>query len=241
MSEYKEYGVIRFYEEDHRYVNWETNEQYLSVTQLLHHYQQEFDSDFQSKKVAKREGKTQEEILAMWKDKSDTATDYGHEIHSFFERMFLSPGRITIPSNDLEQQLLQAYHKTKQLDLSGDVTPEQLVYNHEYKLAGQSDIFHFPGNNMFDVGDWKTNEKFKYYDPFKNYLKEPVEHLSQCDFNTYALQLSIYAYFYEIMSGMKCRKLFILYYWRDHNIFQVIPLNYLKNDVKLLLEHYKNN
>ena len=234
----REHGSIKFYEDGHRYVDEDTGDEFLSVTRLLHHYQQPFDSEKHSKRIAKRDGKTQTEILTQWKDKADTACDFGTNIHEFFEQMFLAPGRIVIPKNEEEKKLLQAFHRTKQLDLSGDVYPEQIVYLKKYKLAGQSDLIHLVPNDQFDVGDWKTNGNFRYFSPYNNYLKYPLTHLSQCEYNDYALQLSTYAYFYELMTGLKCRKLFVLYFWRDHNIFQVIPMNYMKIEVMMLLKHY---
>ena len=238
MSNIKRQDSIIYYDDEHRYVDEDTGEEFESVTRFIHRFEQEFDSDKHSARVAKRDGKTQEQVLQEWKDKADVACDYGTDIHWFMEQMFLAPGRIIIPKNEDERKLLEAYHKTKQLELNGDVYPEQIIYNKTYKIAGQSDLIHVVPNNQFDVGDWKTNEKFKYYSPYNQYLKHPLSHLSQCEYNTYCLQLSLYAYFYELMTGMKCRKVFILYYWRTHNIFQVIPMNYMKLEVMMMLKYY---
>jgi hypothetical protein len=238
MGETRQHGSIKFYEDGHRYVDEDTGELFTSVTQLIHLYQQEFESDKISARVAKREDRTQEEVLAEWKQKAEIGCDYGTVIHSVFERMFMAPGRLIIPRDEHEANLLVAFRRTKQLELDGDVYPEQLVYNKKFKLAGQSDLIHLVPKDQFDVGDWKTNLKFRYHDPYNNYLKYPLTHLSQCEFNLYALQLSTYGYFYELMTGLKCRKLFILYYWRDHNIFQVIPLNYMKLEVMMMIKHY---
>lgn len=238
MADIRQHGSIKFYEDGHRYIDEDTGELFLSVTQIIDQYKQPFDSEKHSARIAKRDGRDQDEILAEWKDKADTACDFGHEIHSLFERMFLAPGRVIIPQNEFEETLLQAYHRTKQLDLSGDVYPEQLMYHKKYKLAGQSDIVHLVPKEQFDIGDFKTNGNFRYHDPFNNYLKYPLNHLSQCEFNDYGLQLSLYGYMYEQMTGLKCRKLFVLYYWREHNIFQVIPMNYMKVEVMMMLKHY---
>ena len=245
----RQYGSVKFYENGHLYIDVETGDELQSVTRLLHEYQQEFDSDAMSNRIAKRDGRTQQSVLDEWKEKADTACDFGTNIHDVLERMFLAPGRILIPQNDDEANILQAYNRTKQLEfLTGEVIPEQIVFHKKYKLAGQSDLIHhcLPSSKyskikQFDVGDHKTNANFRYYDPYCNYLKAPLNHLAQCEYNTYALQLSTYAYFYELMTGMKCRKLFVLYYWREHNIFQVIPMNYMKLEVMMMLKHYCEN
>ena len=230
---------MAFYEEGHRYINEETTEQYKSVTTLISSFEHEFETEKISANMARRDGRIQSEIIAEWDLKRDTATEFGTALHRFFERMFLSPGHIIIPQNDFEKMLLKGYYRTKNLNWDGEVYPEVLLYNHEFKIAGQSDIIHEVNNNMFDVGDWKTNGEFRYHDPFRNYFKRPLSHLQQCEFNIYGLQLSTYAYFYELMTGRKCRKIFVLYYWRDHNIFQVIPMNYMKYEVMMMLKKYK--
>jgi len=235
----RQHGSICYYDDGHRYVDEDTGEEFLSVTRLLHHYEQPFDTEKHSARVAKRRDVPQQQVKNEWKEKAEVACDYGTDIHDLFERMFLSPGRILIAQNDEEQKLLFAYYKTKQLEfLTGDVYPEQIVYNKKYKLAGQSDLIHLAPYEHFDVGDWKTNETFKYFSQYNQYLKYPLNHLSQCDYNIYSLQLSTYAYFYELMTGLKCRRLFILYYWRSHNIFQVIPINYMKLEVMMMIKHY---
>lgn len=235
----RKYDSISYYENGHQYVDDDTGEEFLSVTRLLHLYQEPFDAQKHSARVAKREGKPQQQVLNEWKEKADVACEFGTDIHEFFERMFLAPGRIIIPQNPEEEQLLRAYHRTKQLEfLTGDVIPEQIVYHKKYKLAGQSDLIHVLPKDYFDVGDWKTNANFRYFSPFNQYLLYPLHHLSHCEYNMYGLQLSTYAYFYELMTGLKCRRIFVLYYWRDHNIFQVIPLNYMKLEVMMMLKHY---
>jgi hypothetical protein len=240
MGEVIKSGPMSFYEDGHKYINNETEERYKSVTTLISSFEQEFDTEGISASMAKRDGRKQEDIIAEWDLKRDTSNDFGTDVHKFFERMFKSPGHIIIPQNDFEKLILKSYKRTKNLEWDGDVYPEVLVYNHEYKVAGQSDIIHeIPRNNMFDVGDWKTNGNFRYYDPYRKYMKDPLNHLQQCEYNIYGLQLSTYAYFYELMTGMKCRKIFVLYYWREHNIFQVIPMNYMKYEVINMLKKYK--
>jgi hypothetical protein len=238
----RQHGSIKFYEDGHRYIDEDTGEQLESVTRLIHNYQQPFDSDKHSSRVAKRQGKTQEEVLMEWKNKADAACEFGTGIHNILERIFLAPGRMIIPQNEEEERIIQAYNRTKQLEfLTGELYPEQIVYNKKFKLAGQSDLIHIVPNDQFDVGDHKTNENFRYFSSFNQYLKYPLNHLSDCEFNLYSLQLSTYAYFYEQMTGLKCRRLFVLYFWRDYNIFQVIPMNYMKIEVMMMLKHYLQN
>jgi len=87
-----------------------------------------------------------------------------------------------------------------------------------------------------------TNKKFNFYSPYGKHLLEPLNHLQDCQYSIYSLQLSIYAYLYEQISGMKCRRLMINYLADSERfLFKIIPVFYLKNDVQILLNHYKQN
>ena len=65
----------------------------------------------------------------------------------------------------------------------------------------------------------------------------PVDHLHTCEFNTYALQLSMYAYMHEQMTGKKCRKCVIFYLQEDR--FVPYHINYLKADIINILNDYR--
>ena len=60
-------------------------------------------------------------------------------------------------------------------------------------------------------------------------MNPPVDHFDYCEFNTYALQLSFYAWLYERATGKKCRKCVIFYLKEDR--FLSYHVNYLKSDI----------
>ena len=100
-----------------------------------------------------------------------------------------------------------------------------------------ADLIYEHSKDEFTLGDFKTNKKFRFSSPFGERLLAPVDHLHNCENNIYALQLSMYAYFYEQLTGKKCRKLVIFYLSGDR--FKAYHCNYLKSDVEKVLENYK--
>jgi hypothetical protein len=94
-------------------------------------------------------------------------------------------------------------------------------------------------NGEFTIGDFKTNKKFRFSSPFGERMLEPVDHLHNCEFNVYALQLSMYAYMYEKQTGKKCRKC-VIFYLKD-DAFRAYHVNYLKADIEALFNYYKIN
>lgn len=81
--------------------------------------------------------------------------------------------------------------------LSEGIYPEHLIYLMSAGICGQADRVEVV-NDCIDLYDYKTNKEIK-----KRVLKQQVErlkmlpplsHLDDCNFNDYALQLSIYMY-----------------------------------------------
>ena len=113
------------------------------------------------------------------------------------------------------------------------------MYDHDYELAGTADLVFNHKNNTFTIGDFKTNKRFNFTSKYCETLLPPVDHLHNCEFNVYALQLSIYAYMYEKLTNTKCRGLVIFYL--EGGKWVSVSCNYLKNDVIAILEDYKKN
>ena len=88
------------------------------------------------------------------------------------------------------------------------------------------------------LGDFKTNKRFNFHSSFNEYMVGPLSHLTVCEFNTYALQLSMYAYMYEKMTNKKCDGLVIFY--KTDDIWRSINVNYMKSDIIALIADYNN-
>ena len=225
--------MIIFDEKSHTYTNIDNGNKYTSVTTLLGKYKKPFDSATHSKRVAEREGVTQEFVLESWRATTKTATDRGTKIHKLMED-FVKVGEV----NDEYSYLYKSYNKfvTSYIGNYKKILSEELLFLHDYEVAGTSDLI-YERENDFIVADFKTNKKYRFSNDFNDYFKSPVDHLTYCEFNTYALQLSMYAYMYEQKTGKKCNKIVTLYLEED----RWIPhhANYLKTDIINILENYK--
>ena len=221
---------------EHKYTNDETNENYISATTILGEYKPKFDADGMAQRIAQRDGVTKEEVLENWAAITKKATDKGSFVHKLLEDYILSGTTdVRIP------WLFQSFDKRilETVERYSKVHSEKLLYNHHYKTAGTADLIYDNGK-YFYVGDFKTNKAFKFDSKYNEFHLPPIDHLVCCEFNSYALQLSLYAYMYELMSGKKCKKLFIMYLRPDLRTFDVHHVNYLKCEVIALLEHYKD-
>lgn len=221
----------------HTYTNTETGENYTSVTTLIGNYKKPFDKDKWSKYVAQRDGLSQKEVLDKWSNITTTAQNRGTNVHLVMEQY--------IKSNKVEkgyEELVDSFiKKTKGIILpNSNILSEELLYNHEYKLAGTADLI-VENNNIFYIMDFKTNKKFNFVNKYNDYFYEPIEYLPQCEFSTYTIQMSIYAYMHELLTNKKCGGLTIFYLKQYDNktYWQEIACSYMKSSVKDLLNDKK--
>lgn len=220
----------------HVYRNPYTNEEYISATSLVSKFKKPFDIEKISKRIAEKEGISQEEIKAKWKKINEDSKVYGSKIHKVVEN-FNKDKAIEEGYEDL----LSSYKNIGVLTPDDELLIEEKLYNHTFKLAGTADIIRVEANGGFSVFDLKTNKKFNLYNQYSEYLLDPLTHLTACEYTTYGLQMSLYAFMYQTMTGRKVNQLGIFYYDKKAETFTYYPVPYMKSDVLLLLEYYAKN
>jgi len=225
--------MIVFNEEEHTYIDTETGKKLISATTLIGKFKPQFDKIGNATRVAKREGVTVDFILEEWEAEKNRACDYGTHVHKVMED-FLGEG---IEESEYEQ-LYTSYKKWEHIFKKfPTLTCEMRLNNVDLNIAGTADLV-YENKNYFYIGDFKTNKAFRFYSEYNEFFKKPVDHLGVCEFNTYSLQLSLYAYLYELSSGKKCSGLVIFY--KNNDAWYPIRLNYMKQEIIALIEDYNN-
>ena len=237
--------MIYFSEGTHTYVNTETGKELVSVTTLLGKYKPKFDKKENAARVAKREGLNIDFVLDLWEKEKNKACDYGTAIHKVMED-FLVEGK----QEDGYYDLYKSYKQEANRIFKGYKTfkAEERMYSIEDNIAGTADLV-YEKEKSFMLGDFKTNKRFNFHSSFNEYMIGPLSHLTVCEFNTYALQLSLYAYLYEKMSNKKCDGLVIFYKESESNqdgvvtpYWRPIHVNYMKNEIiELIADYSKTN
>ena len=239
---------------EHKYHHRETGKIYKSVTTTLTSIEPHFDAEAVSLAItrqpdnAKQEryiGLSQQEILDFWQLLNDEANVYGTKVHDIVERYLLA-NKWYFPNEDeegeFEQKVIEGYENLK-IDEGIAVWPERILFSEEYELAGMSDLIIDIDEKFFDVWDWKTNREFNFFDQFGyKTLFKPFDHLQSCQWSVYSLQLSVYAYLYEMeFPGRKCRQICIGYWDKEKKSFEKIQIMYLKHEAKKLIEMHHYN
>ena len=111
-------------------------------------------------------------------------------------------------------------------------------------MAGTADLIVENPTN-FCIFDFKTNKAFNFSSKYDEYFQSPLDYLAQCEYTTYSLQLSIYAYLQECIyealgTPKKCNGLKV-FYLRDfsQSFWQEINIPYMKCSVESLFADKK--
>lgn len=210
----------------HKYYDKEGRE-YMSVSKLLSGLSEKFEDKSAYKRASA-------ETRKSWEENRDAAADHGTRIHNALE-LYKASATINPENEDLREMIVDICKHYKDYY---QVHDELCVYSEEHLLAGTSDmicIVKKSANGWFDVEDYKTNRN-KGIETFSKYgdtLFAPFNYLQDCNFVKYSLQLSIYAYMFENLTGMKCRKLGIRYIPADNYMNHVyMPTMYMKPEVE---------
>jgi len=231
---------VAFDSESHVYKN--KHKKLISVTTFLSQFKNEFDSDFHSKRIAEREGRTQEEVLAEWSEKAKKSCEIGTAIHKIFEEYIL--GKFSVLNNeikidfiDLEIDYFLDFNKKskvaiqfiKDFFITKRLIPlhaEYIVYNDN--LAGQIDLICKDQKDNLYILDFKTNDKIEKYS-YNKKMKGVFSLLNDASFYHYSLQLSIY----KNMFLKEIKKLYLVHIKNNgyefiecEDIFKVYNINF---------------
>ena len=199
---------IVFNAADHSYksidaegINW------ISVTTLVSHFKKPFDAKKIADKVSKNKkskwyGLSPESIIGIWDGEADRAVTLGTYYHNQRETDLCALASIeregvTVPVfAPLPEKLGVKYAPSQKLEPG--VYPEHMVYLKSVGICGQSDLVEVV-NDKVNIIDYKTNKEIKKesyvnYEGISEKMAPPITSLDDCNFNHYALQLSIYMY-----------------------------------------------
>ncbi len=239
---------------EHKYHHRVTGKTYKSVTTTLSSIEPHFDSEAVSAAIVnqldsvKQEryiGLNQQQILDYWQMLNDEANIYGTKVHDIVERYLLA-NKWYFPKDDeegeFEQCVIDGFNALK-IDEGVAMWPERILFAEQYELAGMSDLIIDIDDVFFDVWDWKTNREFNFFNPYGyETLFKPFDHLQSCQWSVYTLQLSVYAYMYELEHpGRKCRQIRIGYWDKEKKTFERIQIMYMKHEARKLIEMHHYN
>lgn len=192
--------------ENHGYKIGEQN--LISATTLVSRIKPDFDKDGVSKRVAERDGITQEEVLKQWDKKGEFGRDRGTRLHCYIEDLMVEKiDPITravndrIPAMDAFDKVWEKMSSKLKAKLEYQ---ECVVGDAQYCVAGRVDaIFNLEikSKRSLHIFDWKTG-KFRVDNQYEKLLP-PFDDIDSCELNAYSIQLSLYRLIIEKNTDMQ--------------------------------------
>lgn len=241
---------MKFIESTHKYID-EENKEYTPVTYFLKSFQEKVDWNRVAAKKAKKDGVNKDDLLAQWADKRDKAADRGTAYHRMKEAELIASGDSSIVGYQT-QRLGDDYVKLDDSVILEDNKTylEKMIWSKRYGICGTADLAGVISGRIH-ISDYKTNEKLEresWVNPRTGSSKRllfPLNHLDDCNFNIYQLQLNTYMYMLlQHNRNFKMGEMNILHVAFDAlgNPLepQVILVANLQKEVKAMLETFKN-
>jgi hypothetical protein len=236
---------ITFYEPTHTYTIKGSSDRIISGTGFLHQFFGHFDAKAILKKMfskpeklaEKYRGKTPEQIEAEWSENGRQASEMGTAVHLAIEQ-FLNGSDHLIPKTILLSPEWR-YFMNFWNDHGHDLEPyrtEWEVWSEEHLLCGSIDmVFRRKSDGKFLIYDWKRTREIKTSNKYQKGLA-PLDHLEDCNYWHYTLQLNVYRWILENLYGLEVADLYLIIVHPDNKNYIRMRLNRLDDEVEDMLE-----
>ena len=253
----KVFDKYKFFENGH-YYTYKDKQVGISVTKYISQFENEFDSNTLSQKVADKDGISQFEVLNEWKRKGEYSCLKGTAIHEWLQDNYANR-EYKFDLSQLEEY--PEYYKIEDIDHLKQMAIDFINdYKNRYILIGDEILCGIPDfdiasaidllfydtvNNEVVLADIKTNTDLKGWKNTPSYVKkmlQPLENIKDITFEHYKIQLSIYRYFLEEYAHIPISdNMFIVYLSEKEKNYNIIQIPYLKNEVEKILKLRRAN
>ena len=244
------FSDFKFYEDGH-YYTCKDKLVGISVTRFIAEFENEFNQQEIAEKVAMRDNKRVEDVLAEWKYKADFACEKGTTCHEYVQSLWSGNEYKPLYFDDSEE-FIEAVKKIQVQAISfcedyqerlEHLIDELPIGSEEYDIA--SCVDHLFYNNLTGglvLVDYKTNSTLKGHNDdtksrrYTKQMKVPLSHLKDDALHHYYIQLSIYKFLIEKYTGLKVEEMFIVYMSEKNENYEIVEIPYLKEEVEEILE-----
>jgi hypothetical protein len=226
------FNDVTFFDEPHKY--FVDGKELISVTTIIHKYQEEFNEEYWSNYKSEQFSIDQKEILRAWEFINKKGTIKGSIIHDYAENLFQNkkyeyPKQLILNEFGFDP-IEREYNITKKHvdnfynDSHGKLIPirtEFVIYDKESLIGGMLDIlFYNIKAKEFQIWDNKTNKKLTL--KTERRLKNELFVLDDSDLTIYSLQLGLYKYILEKNTGIKLGKSYLVWFSHNNENYEII-------------------
>lgn len=258
MELFVNFNKIKFHDDIHKYYLGDKN--LISVTTVLHKFQEEFDTYYWSNIKKDELGMTQEEVIQYWKALNIKSQIKGSAVHNYIELLYnnkvykyddkntmnilgvenyqllASKGEKTIKEEfEIVKKYVDNFYNDSFEKLIA-IKTEFVVFDEEWELAGMMDmLFWNVKKQCFQIWDWKTNKELNLASKYNSTLKTVVSHLDNCEFEIYSLQLTTYKCILERNTNIKIQGCFIVWFNEVNDNYRIIECNDYSTEINMIM------
>ena len=236
---------ITFRERDHAY--WIKGDALyiVSSTTFIHQFFSEFDAErivgyiLRSKKWStdrsyKYYMMTKQQILDSWELNRDTAANAGTRLHADIEYHYNGLDHL-VTNDSYEYRTLFQQFKDDHSEMVMYRT-EQMIYSSVLKITGSIDAISKNSDGTLTLIDWKRSKKINFKAFGNKRGLEPFDHLPDCNFTHYQLQLNLYRTILETFYGEIVREMYLVVLHPDQDRYLKIIIPRMETEGHLLFE-----
>ena len=241
FSELNKFNGIVFDDLDHSY--FYEGLRCTSVTTLLSKFKKPFETNIIAARYATKNGLIAADVIQEWENIRDASASKGTELHKYAELKFTNK-RYDVDKNTGAQDLtwmIDNFHKDyiNKLLL---VRAEFIVGDKDLRICGMLDkLFYNVVDNELQIWDYKTNKEMATHSKYKNKMTNGLEHLSECEYNTYSLQLGVYKKIIEKNTDLRIGKSYICWVNDKNSNYIVMKTADLEKEVDIVLNSSMDN
>ena len=230
---------IVFDEEPHIYYIDESSEGYISCTTFIHSFFGKFNAEEIASKLLsgnnpKYKNKTKEEILDEWEKNRVEAASAGTKMHKNIEDNYND--KVVLDDSPEYSMFLKFKDDWSQMQA---YRTEWEIFDQEFKIAGSIDMIFKGGDGKFYIADWKRSKEIKKSNKFQKGTP-PIEHLDDCNFNQYSLQLNLYKHILEKHYGIKIEGMFLVVLHPNNSTYLKMDIKCMQKEISWILEERRN-
>ena len=245
---FTKFNDITFYDVPHKY--FIDGKELISVTTLIHKYQEEFNEDYWANYKSNQHNLTTYEVKRAWNFINKKGTIKGSAIHDYTENMFQNkifeyPLQFIINEFGFDP-VSKEYNITKKHvdkfynDVHSKLIPirtEFIVYDRQSLIGGMLDmLFYNIKVKEFQIWDWKTNKKFTKENKNQHLLNELCM-LEDCDLELYSLQLELYKQIIERNTNIKLGKSYLVWFSHNNDSYEIIETKNRKYYIDIIINN----
>lgn len=200
---------------------WEKNKYYGMVRHL--------NNEINSK------NKIKEYIKNYWNKLGKDATTKGTHLHEcieyFYNDFFIEeyPPEFTM--------FLDFHNEHKEYNR---YRTEWVIYDLDYDIPGTIDMV-YEKDGKFVICDWKRSKDIKMF-PYKNKRgKSPIEHIPDCNFYHYSLQVNLYKYILEKNYDIEISDMWIVNIHPNNEFYEKYIIDDYQKEIHSMLQENKNS